>query len=211
MPGPFPNAYLFRVEDSSHVEVRNALIYDNDATPGLTGPYNGGFNTASIIYTSTSCAASSFVASSIVNNAADLVFNIGGAGLLTLDHVAIAGDWGKVFSMSGYYVAHMNTCPPLTIIGTTVWNNSVLADPVVCQPPGLIFWNPNAVPNNPPRTLVNYPTLDPPPPAIYLINLFEPNTAAALPPGLYVGRPWSVNGITDESDNVLDVGYHNPR
>jgi len=211
VPGPFPNAYLFRVADSSHVEVRNALIYDNDARPGLTGPWpGGGLNTASIIYSSTSCAASSFVASTVVNNAADLMFNIGGTGLLTLDHVAIAGNWGKVLSMSGYYVAHGNTCPPLTIIGTTVWNNAVLADPAVCQPPGLIGWNPGAVPNNPPRTLVNYPAIDPAPTAIYLIGLLQP-LVTPLPAGLYVGRPWSVDGITNDTNNVLDVGYHNPQ
>jgi hypothetical protein len=209
-PGPFNNAYLFALADSSYVEVRNALIYDNDARPGLTGPFAGGNNTASIIYSSTSCARSTFTATSVINNAADLVFNIGGAGLLTLDHVAISGNWGKVLSMSGYFVAHMGACPPLTLIGATVWNNARTADPIACLPAALITWNPNAVAVSPPRTLASYPAIDPPPAAIYPIKVFEPLAAAPLPPGLFDARPWSVDNATLDDDGVLDVGYHNP-
>jgi hypothetical protein len=208
--GPFNNAYLFHLQHSSYVDVRNALIYDNDARPGLTGPFAGGINTASIIYSSTSCAASSVTASTVVDNAADLMFNIGGAGLLTLDHVAISGNWGKVLSMSGYYVAHTNTCPPLTLTGTTVWNNAVVADPIQCLPPAVLVWDPQAIPVNPPRTLANYPTIDPPPAAIYPITAFEPTTVALFPAGLFDGRPWSVDNATPDDDGVLDVGYHNP-
>jgi hypothetical protein len=209
--GPFNNAYLFHVANASWVEVRNALIYDNDATPNLTPPYaGGGMNTASIIYSSTSCAQSSFTAATIVNNAADLIFNIGGTGLLALDHVAIAGNYAKVLSMSGYYVHHGNTCPPLALTGVTVWNNKTIADPVACLPPSLISWNPNAVPNNPPRTLASYPAIDPPLTANHLINRLEP-TMTPPPAGLFGGRPWSVDGITSEDTVRLDVGYHNPR
>jgi hypothetical protein len=213
-PGVLPNAYLFRIQHASGVEVRNALIYDNDASAALTPPYPGGMASggASIIYSSESCAPSQFVATTIVNNAADVMFGFGrnDAGLLTLDHVAITGNWGKVFSDSAFWVKQ-GICPPVTLLGATVWNNRVLADPIGCEPPQIIGWSPNAVPNNPPRTLVNYPLIDLPPTSIFLINSFEPLAAAPLPPGLFVGRPWSVNGIKDESDNVLDVGYHNPR
>jgi hypothetical protein len=86
----------------------------------------------------------------------------------------------------------------------------MLADPVMCEPPQIIGWNPNAVPDNPPRTLVNYPLIDPPPTSI-LFDRFVRTKYRGAAAGLFVGRRWSVNGLKDESDNVLDVGDHNPR
>ncbi|MEZ4360097.1 MAG: hypothetical protein R3B48_07950 [Kofleriaceae bacterium] len=204
------NETLFAVRDASRLEARNALIYDNDAHPGLTGPFAGGFNTGSVLLDHTSCDQSSFIASTVINNAADITFGVGGSGRLVLDHTLVAGNWGKTLSMSSYYVAHGNTCPPLSLTAAAVWGNKLIADPVACLPPPLIVgWNPNPIVSaSTPRTIVGYPTVPAPWTDLYLINHLEP-FVYALPVGLFLGRPWSVDALHDDVAD-LDVGYHNP-
>lgn len=208
------NPELFDVRGASRLKVRNSLLYDNDTIPGLSGRWPGPPTgaPAGTILQHESCGKSSFQASSVINNAADLVFNMGGSGKLELDHTLVSGTWGKVISMSSYYVSHGNTCPPITTIATNFRGNNIDADPGVCTPPspGLdTTWKPGVtVSPNTPRTLTGYPDVPAPWTDLYLINKREP-IPYALPSNLYMGRDWSVNGINPDKKR-LDVGYHNP-
>jgi hypothetical protein len=207
------NPVLFEVLDSSRLEARNVLVFDNDMLPGLTLAFAGGFNVAGIILQHLSCAESIFTASTVVNNASDLVFGIDGSGRLTLDHTVVAGNWGKVLSMSSWYVSHGNTCPPVDPIAAHFWGNRIDADPAVCLPPpaaGLrTTWNPRVKTSlATPRELAAYPDVVAPWTDLYLIRRRQP-VPYALPAALYVDRLWSVNGKSPDLVR-LDVGYHNP-
>jgi hypothetical protein len=154
------------------------------------------------------------VASTVINNGTDIVFAIEGSGQLTLDHTLVAGNWGKVLSMSSYYVA-TGACPPVTPIASNFRKNRLNADPAVCLPPVSastlsLSWNPNVtVSAATPRTLAAYPDVVAPWTDLYLIRRRQP-IPYALPAGLYVGRPWSVDGVNADTGR-LDVGYHNPQ
>jgi hypothetical protein len=207
------NPLLFSVSDSSRLEARNILAYDNDMTPAFTGPYAGGVNTAGYILLHQSCDESIFRASTVVNNAADIVFGVDGSGRVTLDHTLAAGNWGKVLSMSSWYVAHGFTCPPVSAIAANFKGNRINADPAACLPPAPMLnttWNPRVTlpPLPPPRYLFTYPDIPAPRTDLYFIRKRSP-LPTPLPPDLYLGRQWTVDGIHPDT-NKLDVGYHNP-
>ncbi|MFN3200614.1 MAG: hypothetical protein ACE366_19600 [Bradymonadia bacterium] len=208
------NPHLISLNDASSFEGRNLLVYDNDSHGGLTGPYAGGVNTAGVILNHSSCGKAALVASTIINNATDLVFNIESAssGDLALDHVVTHGNWGKLLSMSSWYTSHGSACPPLVMNDTASWGDRVIADPATCTPPTLTTtWDPvPTVAFFTPRTVRGYPNLNRPRRNLYLINRRQPSFTGAGPAGLFHSRPWSVDGVNNDADARLDMGYHNP-
>ncbi|KIG14617.1 hypothetical protein DB30_06496 [Enhygromyxa salina] len=221
LPGAPISPALLEVDGNADMTVRNALIYDNDAkpNPGVQLPWSawssptacgGGpcTNTNGKILQHQSGGVVKIIASTIIDNQTDLVFNVdaAGSGQLIVDHTILAHNWGKVFSMSTWWPG----CPPVQGIDSFFWDNRVDADPLACMPPGMGTWNPAPISGAMTPDLVpGFPGIPAPFTDLYWVTSFAPTSPYPLPGGLYLGPAWGVDGATPDS-NPLDVGYHNP-
>ncbi|EDM73697.1 hypothetical protein PPSIR1_13750 [Plesiocystis pacifica SIR-1] len=219
-PGSPLAPVLLEVDGHADMTLRNVLIYDNDAkpNPGVQVPWSmfrwpwscGGspcLNTPGKILEHGSSGMVEIVASTVIDNQTDLVFNISGSGSgqMIVDHTILAHNWGKVFSMSSF-----SGCPPVQGVASYFWDNRVNAAPVGCPPPGIGIWDPAPISAGfTPDDVPGFPSIPAPFGDLYWVTSYEPMAPYALPAGLYAGPSWAVDGSTIDGD-PLDVGYHNP-
>jgi hypothetical protein len=224
LPGYRAVPLLFELQDASRLEGRNLLAYDNDGypNPGTPTPWSACTaactNTPGAILHHETCDEAVLEASTFSDNQNDLIFHLAyalgaGSGLLTLDHVIVADSWGKVLSQSSFFTTSSG-CASVSATGSSFWDNSVDSDPAPCMPGSGIdtTWNPAFSYSTFPVTLTGYPVIPAPFAALYLMAApNEPIVPYPQPPNLYLGRDWTVDGVTPDADQALDMGYHNPK